>query len=238
MPGAPRPCNIHPDIISFRYPLPHLSHSLQRQRRTRIVAIGSSSTAGEKSDSGKVRVVPFPYRLELALRAQTYGRLVDVVNRGISGQEAPAELSRFESDVIGEAPSLVIWQVGTNAIFQKILHPDEVIKSIEVGLNWLKGLAIDVVLMDLQYVTALVEGGNLKPSEELVERISATAEQAHVNVFRRFELMRQWCSNDRIPIADLIDPEDKRNLHMSDWATGCITEALSSAIAGAPAATA
>jgi hypothetical protein len=28
-------------------------------------------------------------------------------------------MSRFEPDVIAEAPSLVIWQVGTNAVFRE-----------------------------------------------------------------------------------------------------------------------
>ena len=44
--------------------------------------------------------------------------MIDVLNRGIGGQEAPEELSRFESDVIAEAPALVIWQVGTNAVYR------------------------------------------------------------------------------------------------------------------------
>ena len=235
---APRPCDVHPDIVGFKHPLPHLNHSLQRQRKTRIVAIGSSSTAGEKSTRARSRWCRFRTGLNWRCGYGISDRLVDVVNRGIGGQEAPAELSRFEPDVIGEAPSLVIWQVGTNAVFHKgVHHPDEVIKAIEVGLDWLKGLAMDVVLMDLQYVPATVEKHvDRKLSETLVERISATAEKAHVNVFRRFELMRRWCSNDHVSMADLINPEDDKKLHMSEWATSCVTEALYGAIAGAPAA--
>src|SRR4030095_13490702 len=59
----------------------------------------------------------FPYRHEQSLRDKFHGRMIDVLNRGISGQEAPSELSRFESDVIGEAPVMVVWQGGTNAMF-------------------------------------------------------------------------------------------------------------------------
>ena len=54
------------------------------------MAIGSSSTAGEGN------IVPYPDRLELALRRNNYGRMIDVLNRGIGGQEAPEELARFE----------------------------------------------------------------------------------------------------------------------------------------------
>src|SRR5216683_4463014 len=104
MPEVQRPCEIYPDIVGFKYPLPHLTDSLKRQRKIKIVAIGSSSTAGVNG------VIPYPQRLELLLRDRYYGRMIDVVNRGIGGQEAPEELSRLECDVIAEAPSLVIWQ--------------------------------------------------------------------------------------------------------------------------------
>ena len=67
MNDVPRPCDTHPDLVRFNYPLPRLKVALRQQRNIKIVAIGSSSTAGEKSNSGKIGVVPFPHRLELAL---------------------------------------------------------------------------------------------------------------------------------------------------------------------------
>jgi acyl-CoA thioesterase I len=67
----------------------------------------------------------------------------------------------------------------------------------------------------------------------MVAAISAAAEEAKVNVFRRFALMRRWVEDD-IPIADLIDPTDPYHLHMSDWATNCVTKALDNAIKTAP----
>jgi acyl-CoA thioesterase I len=232
MPDAPRPCNAHPDLVGFKYPLPHLAGSLKHQRKTRIVAIGSSSTAGEGN------IVPYPYRLELALRSGSYGRMIDVLNRGIGGEEATDELPRFEPDVIGEAPALVIWQVGTNAVFHsEVYNSDEVAASIAAGLDWLAGLAMDVVLMDLQYTTAVVNPEKIKLAEQTVARIAAAAEKAGVNLFRRFALMRRWCVEGGIPIAELIDPTDQTQLHMSDWATNCVTQALYGAIAGALPAT-
>lgn len=234
-----RICDIAPDLVGFEYSLPRLAESLKRQRRTRIVAIGSSSTAGEKSPTGEIKIVPFPYRLELALRGWSFGRMIDVLNRGIGGQEAPDELARFESDVIGEAPALAIWQVGTNAVFHAGVYSfDDVEAAIVAGLDWLKGLPIDVVLMDLQYTTAVIEGDKLKLAQDMVNRISTAAANAHVNVFRRFALMQRWCVQGGIPIEELIDPEDPSKLHMSDWATNCVTKALFGAITKAPAATA
>jgi acyl-CoA thioesterase I len=225
MPDATPPCDAPRDRIGFKYPLPHFAESLQHGRKTRIVAIGSSSTAGADS------VLPFPPRLEMLLREKFYGRMIDVINRGIGGQEAPEELSRFESDVIGEAPSLVIWQVGTNAIYRnQDYNPDDVIAAITAGLGWLDGLPMDVVLMDLQYTRAVV-GNKIELSKVMVLRIADAAEKAKVNVFHRFALMQRWYEVADIPLAEL---DDGGQLHTSEWATKCVAMALSAAIAGAP----
>ena len=233
MAEIPPPCDIHQDIVAFKYPLPHLKRSLKLQRKIRIVAIGSSSTAGEGD------VVPYPARLELLLRGGFHDRMIDVLNRGMSGQEAPSELSRFEPDVIGEAPALVIWQVGTNAVFRKEeFNFDDVAGSIATGLGWLACLSTDVVLMDLQYATAVVVPDEKKRlAIDMVARISAAAEKAGVNVFRRFALMQHWNLEDGIAMEELIRRDDPNHLHMSDWATNCITRALYEAIIKAPLAT-
>ena len=107
------------DIVGFKHPLPNLARSL-KLRNTKIVAFGSSST------SGMLQVVPYPARLELMLRNEfgiqfTDGfgkRMINVINRGVGGEEATTEMLRIQSDVIAEAPALVIWQVGTNAVFR------------------------------------------------------------------------------------------------------------------------
>lgn len=217
------------DFVRFEYPLPHLAQSVKSQRKVKIVAIGSSSTAGE----GKI--LPYPGRLEMVLRSRFHDRMIDVLNRGVSGQEATDELSRFDPDIIEEAPALVIWQVGTNAVFRnQDYNPDDVIASIVTGLERLSFLPMDVVLMDLQYTTAIVGPDKLKLSEQMVARIADAAGKANINVFRRFALMRRWV-DDFIPIEDLIDPADGSRLHMSDWCTNCVTQVLDIAMASAPA---
>jgi hypothetical protein len=225
MTDPPKPCNAHPDLVGFKGQLPRLTENLKRQRKIKIVAIGSSSTAGEG------HIVPFPFRLELALRGRYPGRMIDVVNRGIGGQEAPEELSRFESDVLAEMPTLTIWQVGTNAIFHRELYdPHAVAGTIATGMSLLKTVPTDVILMDLQYVPALLEPQKEKDTRLMVSLIAKVAEDAEVNLFPRFALMEQWCVADGLSPADLIDPSDGSKLHMSEWATQCVTTALDRAI--------
>jgi hypothetical protein len=224
MTDAPRPCNPHLDLVAFKYPLRHLADSLKQQRKIKIVAIGSSSTAGVNG------VLPYPPRLESLSRDRYYGRMIDVINRGLSGQESPEELSRLECDVIAEAPQLVIWQVGTNAVYRKVDYSfDAVQQAIAVGLSWLAHLPMDVVLMDLQYTRAVV-GDKIELSKVMVSRIFDAAEKAKVNVFHRFALMQRWYEAD-IPLAEL---DDGGQLHTSEWATKYVAMALSAAIAGAP----
>ena len=219
MNDVPRRCDTHPDLTSFRHRLPHLKAALHSNRKVRIVAIGSSSTAGVEP------VLPYPPRLEMLLRKKFFGRMIDVVNRGISGQEAPEELSRFQTDVFDEMPVLVIWQVGTNAIFHDY-NRDEVAAAIEFGLQWLAGLPADVVLMDLQYTQAMVD--KIEASKDMVSRISSAGDKANVNVFRRFALMKRWV-DDQIPIGCLEDGASS-HLHTGEWATDCTTRALFAAI--------
>jgi hypothetical protein len=231
MTDGPPACNTHPDLVAFTRPLLHFRDSLKRQRKTRIVALGSSSTAGANN------VLPFPGRLEFLLRQGQFGRLIDVVNRGIGGQESPEELSRLECDVIAEDPALVIWQVGTNAVFHAgCYNLDEVEAAIAIGLDLLADLPTDVVLMDLQYTTALVsDPAKLKLSEEVENRIAKVAANAKVNLFKRWELMKTWCRVDHVALTEL-DDKGEFNLHMSEWATACTTQALHDAIASAPVA--
>jgi acyl-CoA thioesterase I len=225
MPDASEPCLTHDDLFRFTYPLKHLTASLKSQRKIKIVAIGSSSTAGADN------IIPFPCRLELALRQRYYGRMIDVLNRGVGGEEALDEYSRFGSDVVDEIPALVIWQVGTNAVFRNTdYNPDDVAKAIVAGLNWLGSLPMDVVLMDLQYTQALV-GPKLALSEAMVSRIASAANDAKVNVFQRWALMKRWCLQDNMRLPNM---DDGGQLHMSDWATNCVTLALDTALASAP----
>ena len=232
MPESTRPCQMHPELVKFKCPLPHFREALRHQRKVKVVAIGSSSTAGVAP------VLPYPSRLEMRLRRKFfsrtsdvfYGRMIDVLNRGIGGQESPEQLSRLETDVIDEVPVLVVWQVGTNAVYRKKSYNlEEVGTALAVGLEWLAGLPIDVVLMDLQYTKALLD--EIKLSTEMVERIAAVAEKAGVNVFNRFALMKRWV-DDGASIYDMDDGADE-HLHTGEWATNCITQALFESIEGA-----
>ena len=105
--------------------------------------------------------------------------MIDVLNRGI-GEEAPKELARMRTDVIAEAPVLTIWQVGTNAVWQRGHNLDEVAAAIEQGLRVLAGAPtpMDIVLMGLQYARALLTDDKIDAARRMLSLINQLATAA------------------------------------------------------------
>ena len=231
MADNPADGEIPAEFVTFRYPLPHFSAALRGTAPVKIVAMGSSSTAGR--DQGDV--VPYPPRAQMYLRRKYANPRIDVVNRGKGGEEAIEELLRFDADIFAEAPSLVIWQVGTNAVFHNY-DLDGVAAKIAEGLARLRDKPMDVLLIDPQYVTAMLLDDKADASERMVSLIAAAAEKAKVSVFRRWALMRHWHVQNNISFERMLEPADDAKLHQSDWSTQRTSSALCQAIASAPAA--
>jgi hypothetical protein len=216
---------------AFQYGLRNFARRLAGSGSIKIVAIGSSSTAGEGD------IVPYPYRLETALRARYSNRMIDVLNRGIISQEAPDELKRMRDDVIAEAPALVVWQVGTNAVWQKGHNLDDVADAIAQGLTLLGSQpSMDVVIMDLQYAPALLTNDKIDATrrmQSLIQQLAAAGNR--VNVFRGFDLMQKFLMLERHSFDLIIDPTDENRLHQSDFSARRIGYELAAVIADAAA---
>lgn len=230
MDGDPSKIPVEP--IPFEHGLTRFSQALTKGH-AKVVAIGSSTTAGEGN------IPAYPGRLLSFLQGEYPSANIAMVNKGIGGQEAPAELSRFDTDVIAEKPDLVIWQVGTNAIWQDpTLKPpppsfDETTGAIRDGLVKLrKKTKADVILMDLQYVPAVLTPAKKDRAIAMVGAISELARDAGVNVFRRFAFMKGLRQVEGVSFDRLVDPTDDTRLHDSDWATQRVAWAVKLAIAG------
>jgi lysophospholipase L1-like esterase len=216
--------------IPFEHGLTNFAQSLARGK-AKIVAIGSSTTAGE----GNIK--PYPERLLSFLQTEYPNAQITMVNKGVSGQEAPSELQRFATDVIAENPDLVIWQVGTNAVWQS---PDqnppsfsETARAIHDGLVKLRDeTQTDVILMDLQYVPAVLTPAKKDKATAMVETISELARNASVNVFRRFAFMKGLCEVEKVSFDRMVDPTDDSRLHDSDWVTQRVAWAVKLALVG------
>lgn len=218
-------------IVDLEYTLPHFRQALCGGGPVQIVAMGSSSTAGLDN------VVPYPARLELYLRKHFRDHdahasiRIDVFNRGRGGEEAPQELTRFQTDIFQDNPALVIWQVGTNAVFRKEdFKITDVMTAIKEGLDRLSGHNFDVLLIDPQYTTAMLTDDRVALSEEIVQLIHAAAERVGVNLFQRWALMQHWHKCNNVPLEQLVASDDGLKLHQSDWSTMQVSRALRAAI--------
>jgi lysophospholipase L1-like esterase len=211
--------------IPFEHDLPNLARAVAASGTVKIVALGSSTTAGEGG------IVAYPYRLEAFLRDAYANQRIDVINRGVSGEEAPKELDRMDCDVIAEKPDLVIWQMGTNAVWQsKQDDPpslEATIAALRTGIQRLKDAgSIDIILMDPQYVPAMLTEATTEATYRMVAAIAEVGNQPGVNLFRRFQLMKGWHEIAKVSFDRMVDPTDCTRLHDSDWTTRQLTIAL------------
>jgi lysophospholipase L1-like esterase len=229
--GSHPVCKVIPGLDRLDYPLARASRHLEEDRPIKIVAIGSSSTAGAGASSPEAS---YPSRLEAELTRHFLWNDITVLNRGVNGEEARDMLARFDTSVVAEKPDLVIWQMGTNSVLRD--RPfDPKATALHEGLARLKAIHADVILLDPQFAPRYIA----KPdAEEVVAQIAAIAKEQSVDVFHRFALMRRWRLTDHMPFDAFVSTD---GVHMNDWSYGCLAKWLGTAIVEAatrPATTA
>lgn len=219
--AQPPSCATPPALAALGAPLERTAARLNAGRRLRIIAMGSSSTAGFGASSAEMS---YPDRLAEELGRRFPGTPIEVVNRGIGGQDVGEEVARLGRDVIALHPDLVIWQVGTNAVLRRDdFAADE--RLIRRGVAAMRESGSDVVLMDLQYAPAVLG----RPSYRAMERlIAATARRMRVGLFRRFAVMALWARTRQLAPAPMIAPD---GLHMTDASYGCLAVELAETMA-------
>ena len=216
-------CVIPSDYASFDLPLRRTARQLAAGKPIKIVAVGSSSTAGAGASQP---YNSYPSRLAAELAREFVDHDFSVLNRGVNGDTATDMLARFERGVIAEKPDLVLWQVGTNSL----LRGDPIAPHrslLHGGIVRLKATGADIVLIDPQYAPRVIARPN---ADGMIKLLEETARFETVNLFRRFALMRHWHQVERMPFEAFLSPDE---LHMNDFSYGCVARALGSAIAEA-----
>jgi len=216
--------------VRFDRPLPRIGRLIASGKPIKIVALGSSSTYGAGASTS---AASYPNRLAEELTRRFPGNEITVLNRGVNGDEIAGMLARLDRAVIAEKPDLVLWQLGTNSLLRDRAVPPHA-SLLREGLLRLKAAGADVVLIDPQYAPRVLAKPNV---DGMVSLIATAAKAEHVCLFHRFELMRHWYEDDRLPFETFVSSD---GLHMNDWSYACLAKALALAIAEAatrPAAT-
>jgi lysophospholipase L1-like esterase len=218
--SATVPCRVKADLVRFVHPLPHVSRKLAAGQPLTIVAIGSSSTAGAGASKPEFS---YPSRLQAELALHFPRQKIIVRNRGINGEEIADMLRRFDSAVVAEKPDLVLWQLGTNAVLRDHPMADRG-AGIRMGLDKIKRIGADTVLIDPQFAPKVIA----KPqAEAMVQLIGLTAARENVDLFHRYEVMKDWRDSDRLSFSTFVSAD---GLHMNDWSYSCLAKSLAAAI--------
>src|SRR5258708_19202280 len=100
MPDTAPDVDVPVEFVPLKYPLPHLSEALHGKGPVRIVAMGSSSTAGRRG------VLPYPHRLQMLIRARNQETVpnlrIDVAKPGLGNQVAIDELPPLHARLLSE----------------------------------------------------------------------------------------------------------------------------------------
>ncbi len=214
-------CNVSVDQVRLANPLARFAHKLVSGEPITIVAIGSSSTAGAGASSA---AASYPNRLAVELKQHFPNHSVTVINRGVGGEEVGDMLKRFDSAVVAAKPDLVLWQFGTNSVIRNHQLSDT---SIHDGLNKIRAVGADVVLIDPQFAPKVIVKAGVANTVEL---IATTAKREEVDLFPRFNVMKHWIEVDHMTFETFVSPD---GLHMNDWGYACMAKGLGIAIAEA-----
>jgi lysophospholipase L1-like esterase len=216
-PALSQPCRAPAADIAMPAALPHVRAALQGRRPVRVLAIGSSSTAGIGASSP---TKTYPAQLEAILESTFRGLEVVMTNSGVPGELAAATAERLKREVASQQPDLVIWQVGTNDALAKV--PVEDFRStVADALRWLKQGSFDTVLVGLQYSPRLAADEHYTAIRRALTDLAA---KEHVAMVRRYQAMRHIAKTTAV---DILSGD---SLHQNDLGYHCMAEHIARAV--------
>lgn len=219
-PGPALQCLVPRAVTSLSASLPRMAERIASGLPVRIVALGSSSTAGAGA-SAPDRT--YPARLAHHLGQRLPGVDLVVLNKGINGETDDQTVERIGADVLAQGADLLVWQVGANTVLREGDFPASE-RSVRRGVEQARAAGLDVVLMDLQYAPKMLEKAR---ANDMLVQISQLATTEHVGLFRRFTVMRDLVQARRLGVADLIGPD---GVHQTDTGYDCIARTLATGI--------
>jgi lysophospholipase L1-like esterase len=207
--------------VAFEGSLPGIARKLAANQPVTIVAFGSSSTVGYGATSP---IFSYPYRLADQLRRKFPSADITVLNRGIGGEDTPQMMERLKAAVLDAKPDLVIWQLGTNTVLR---GDDAAVARTEAlandGIDRLKAMGADIVLIDPQYVPATAAKGTQEKTTRMVDLLGRVAQTKQIARFPRFAVMRKWHDDQKLSFDEFVIGD---GLHLNDWGYACFAQLL------------
>lgn len=209
-------CGAPADLLRAGRPLGGAASGIATGR-LRILAVGSASVLGPGASDA---AAAWPRRLEALLRERLPDVQVEVEVRGGRGLTTSDQWALL-AEVLrrGPRPDLVIWQAGATEAARG-LPVESLTEALLPGLDRLRTLGVDTVVMDLQFSRFLRAHADVTAYREALAIAAAGAEAA---LFPRYELMQAWADADRVDVERA--PRDRR-VAAVDALNDCIARAL------------
>lgn len=206
--------------MRFNAPLTNLVQTFKATKLIRVVALGSSSTAGSGASSPSAS---YPAQLDDELERRFPGWDFKVMNLGVGGQLAAQMYDRLAKDVLPREPHLVLWQTGVNDAIADI-GADKYRATLKAGIELLKSHGIDTILVNMQFYP---KAERVAGYTDYLNAMHEVAAQAEIPVFRRFSIMKHFVKSGQFTPAQLLSPD---LFHMNDLSYGCLAGLMADAI--------
>lgn len=224
---ASRDCMVPPELTASTARLTHVAHQVATGAPIKIVALGSSSTAGTGASSVQAT---YPAQLQLQLQRMFPRSAVTVLNKGVPGERVQQEARRFRRDVLNEHPDLLIWQTGTNSA---LMHGDvgDFVDGLVRGIDRAQAAGMDVVLMTPQ-LSPRFEAAPQR--DAYLDYITRIADSRQVALIRRHEMMAYWLDSGQMTPAEMINPDGLHQTDRSYFCLGLVAARMIAALAVPP----
>ncbi len=221
-------CAAPRELLTSTATLPRMAHKLALGVPVKIVAFGSSSTAGAGASS---EAATYPSRFGQELHRLFPQSIVTVVNKGVGGEDVREEMLRFRHDVLDEQPDLLIWQTGTNsALHRNKLQTYE--GKLNQGIDQAQAAGIDVLLMSPQFSPKFEAVPN---HHEYLAHLVTVAAQQGVPLLRRYEIMKFWVNSGEMTAKQMVNPDGLHQTDASYYCLGVVTAHMVAGLANRPA---
>jgi lysophospholipase L1-like esterase len=217
--NVPEACTVPGELQNLQFALPRMAALLRDRSPVRILAIGSSSTAGV---GATVPAHAYPPRLRDALARLLPGAEITVRNDGIGGEVASTTLVRMRKSIEDWKPDVVLWQLGTNDAVRHITA-EAFAETLRDGADFVLGRGLDLLLIDPQYFPGVTNDDLYREFVQSIERVAA---EKRLPLMRRYAIMRYW---DALPRKVLMLSAD--GFHMNDLGYLCMAETLAGGMA-------
>jgi lysophospholipase L1-like esterase len=221
-------CAAPRDLLVSTMPLPHVARKLALGGRVKVVAFGSSSTAGTGASSV---AATYPSRFAAELQRLFPQARVSILNKGVPGEDVRDEMLRFERDVLDEHPDLLIWQTGTNsALHRNALHT--YVGKLTRGIDEARAAGIDVLLMSPQFSPRFEDVPN---HADYLDHLATVAALRDVPLLRRYEIMKFWLNSGEMTPKDMVASDGLHQTDASYYCLGVVTARMVAGLANRPA---